>query len=78
MEFMPKRIASMSCWSVFIWVSLRVTYNANLFLLGVPVQTSPRHVHVPTQNANYLAAMQEGMIEPIDEAIEALGRGREP
>lgn len=54
------------------------TYSAKLFLIGVPVHTSPRHVQVPAQNATYLVAMQEGMFALVDEAIEALGRARAP
>jgi hypothetical protein len=48
------------------------TYNAKLFLVGVPVHTSPRHVEVPAKNLQLLARMQEGMLEPIDQAIKAL------
>lgn len=49
------------------------TYNAKLFLVGLPVDTGHRHVHVPAKNARMLAAMQEGMLQPIDQAIKALG-----
>ena len=52
------------------YLSLR-TYNAKLFLVGVPVETSPRHVQVPAKNIAMLAKMQEGVIDPIDEAINA-------
>lgn len=52
------------------------TYNAKLFLLGVPVNTSPRHAKVPAENCTALADLQEVMIGPIDEAIEALTRAR--
>ncbi len=55
------------------YLSLR-TYNAKLFLVGVPVPTSPRHVQVPAENLPLLAAMQEGLIDPIDQAIEVLKR----
>jgi len=53
------------------YLSLR-TYNAKLFLVGVPVDTSPRHVEVPAKNFPLLAAMQEGLLGPIDQAIEVL------
>ncbi len=53
------------------YLSLR-TYDAKLFLVGVPVPTSPRHVEVPAKNFPLLAAMQEGLIGPIDQAIEVL------
>ena len=55
------------------YLSLR-TYNAKLFLVGVPVHTSPRHVQVPAKNFPLLARMQEGLIGPIDQAIEVLER----
>ena len=53
------------------YLSLR-TYNAKLFLVGVPVDTSPRHVEVPAKNFPLLAAMQQGLLGPIDQAIEVL------
>lgn len=55
------------------YLALR-TYDAKLFLVGVPVDTSPRHVQVPAENFPLLAGMQEGLIDPIDQAIEALKR----
>ena len=55
------------------YLALR-TYNAKLFLVGVPVDTSPRHVEVPAKNFPLLAAMQEGLLGPIDQAIEVLKR----
>ena len=55
------------------YLSLR-TYNAKLFLVGAPVETSPRHVEVPAENIPLLTGMQEGLIGPIDQAIEALKR----
>ncbi len=48
------------------------TYTARLFLVGVPVRTSPRHAQVPARNAGLPAGVQEGMLEPIDQAIETL------
>jgi len=57
-------------------LSLR-TYNAKLFLVGVPVHTSPRHVQVPAKNFPLLAKMQESFIGPIEEAIEVLERARD-
>jgi hypothetical protein len=48
------------------------TYNAKLFLVGAPVHTSPRHVEVPAKNFKLLAAIQERVLEPVDQAIEAL------
>jgi hypothetical protein len=48
------------------------TYNAKLFLIGLPVHTSPRHVHVPAKNALALAGMQEAMVEPVEKAVKAL------
>ena len=55
------------------YLALR-TYNAKLFLVGVPVHTSPRHVQVPAKNFPLLAGIQEGLIGPIDQAIEVLER----
>ena len=55
------------------YLSLR-TYNAKLFLVGVPVDTSPRNVDVPAKNIPLLIAMQESFVGPIDQAIEALER----
>ena len=57
------------------YLTLR-TYNGKLFLLGIPVHTSPRHVEVPANNAKALAQMQENLVEPIDEAIASLKRPR--
>ncbi len=53
------------------------TYNAKLFLVGVPVHTSPRHVQVPAKNFPLLAGMQENLIGPLDEAIEVMERARD-
>ena len=51
------------------------TYNAKLFLVGVPTETSPRHVHVPAEHLKMLAAMMEEVIKPIDAAINSLQDG---
>jgi hypothetical protein len=48
------------------------TYNANLFMLGEPVQASTRLIQVPSTHTGMLVAMQEGVLKPIDEAIKAL------
>ncbi len=59
--------------SKVMWAYLSLeTYNAKLFLIGVPVHTGPRHVQVPAKNLQLLTGMQEGMLEPIDQAIKAL------
>lgn len=56
-----------------MWAYLSLqTYNADLFLIGVPVHTSPRQVQIPAKNLQLLAAKQQGMLEPIDQAIKAL------
>ena len=52
------------------------TYNAKLFLVGVPTHTSPRHVNVPAMNVEMLGKMQESFIGPIDQAIASLKRAR--
>ena len=52
------------------------TFDAKLFLIGVPVPTSPRHVNVPGSNLPILAGMQESVLGPIDEAIGALEKSR--
>ncbi len=51
------------------------TYNANLFLVGVPPQTGPRNVDVPANNRKMLAAFMEAAIAPIVTAIDALQDG---
>jgi len=48
------------------------TYNAKLFVLGMPVDTTPRHVKVTTSNLQTLAGIQERLLGPLDEAIKAL------
>lgn len=55
------------------YLTLR-TYNAKLYLLGVPVKTSDRHVQVPAENLEAVAGMQENLIGPLDEAIEVMER----
>ncbi len=52
------------------------TLNAKLFLLGVPVPTSPRHVDVPGANLQMLAQMQESVVPLVDVAIDALEKAR--
>ena len=51
-------------------------FYSKLFLLGVPVSTSPGHVSVPSTNLQFLARMQESVLGPIDEAIGALEKSR--
>lgn len=53
------------------YLSLR-TSNAKLFLLGVPTETSDRHVQVPAENVVMLAGMLENLLGPVDEAIEIM------
>jgi hypothetical protein len=53
------------------------TYNAKLFLLGVPPDTSDRHVEIPVERVEALALLQGTLIGPIDEAIEAMEGARD-
>ena len=59
---------------MYAYLTLR-TYNAKLFLIGVPVESNSRHVKIPAQNLKVLAAMFEKLLEPIDQAIHAMGLG---
>ena len=61
---------------MYAYLSLR-SYNAKLFLVGVPTHTSPRHVEVPAKNAPLLRAMQESRVGPLDEAIDVMERARD-
>lgn len=60
---------------MYAYLDLR-TYNAKLFVIGVPLPTGDRHVRVPIENFPALAGMQEALIGPIDEAIEIMERAR--
>lgn len=48
------------------------SYTANLFLIGVPPQTTSRHVQVPGKNLKLLPGMHRQLLAPIDEALGAL------
>ena len=48
-----------------------------LFLVGVPPHTGDRHVQVLAKNGPLLSGMQESLIGPIDEAIDAMERSRD-
>ncbi len=61
---------------MFAYLSMR-TYNAKLFLVGVPPHTGERHVEVPAENGALLSGMQKGLISPIDEAIGVMERARD-
>jgi hypothetical protein len=61
---------------MYAYLSLR-TYNAQLFLVGVPPHTGDRHVQVPVENAQRLARLLEGRVGPIEEAIAVLERARD-
>lgn len=61
---------------MYAYLSLR-TYNAQLFLVGVPPHTGDRHVQVPVENAQRLAGLLEGRVGPIEEAIAVLERARD-
>ena len=52
------------------------TLDAKLFLLGVPVPTSPRHVDVPGTNLRAVAQMQESVVPLVEAAIDALKMAR--
>lgn len=60
---------------MFAYLSLR-TFNAKLFLIGVPVHTSDRHVQVPAKNSELLSGLYKSLIDPVNEAIQALERER--
>lgn len=53
-----------------------LTYNANLFFIGTPDTTSPRHVRVPPDKVNWLMRIQKNLLEPIDQAINVLEKGQ--
>jgi hypothetical protein len=61
---------------MYAYLSLR-TYDAKLFLIGVPPHTGDRHVQVPANNAPLLFGMLEHLIGPIEEAIGVLERARD-
>lgn len=61
---------------MFAYLSLR-QYYANLFLIGVPPDTGDRHVNVPPTHFSLLTGMQDGLIGPIDEAIQAMESARD-
>ena len=52
------------------------TYTARLFLIGVPPDTSPRHVQVPPENLQRLVTEFEAAIPLIEQARKALERAR--
>ncbi len=53
------------------------TYTARLFLIGVPPDTSPRHVQVPPEKLGRLKAEMEAAIPIIEQAREVLERARD-
>ena len=53
------------------------TYQARLFLIGVPPDTSPRHVQVPPENIQRLVNEIGAAIPLIEQAREALERARD-
>ena len=53
------------------------TYNAKLFLIGVPPHTGGRNVEIPAESGLYLSELLKVMIGPIDEAIEVMERTRD-
>ena len=53
---------------MYAYLTLR-TYNAKLFLIGVPTQTSERHVKIPATNIPLLTWMYKGLLDPINQAI---------
>jgi hypothetical protein len=61
---------------MYAYLSLR-TYNAQLFLIGVPPHTGDRHVQVPAKNAQLLSEMQKSLIGPIEEALTVLEHARD-
>ncbi len=61
---------------MFAYLSLR-TYNAKLFLVGVPVETSDRHVNVPPQHGPTLSGMLKELIGAVDEAIKVMERAHD-
>lgn len=74
-SFLP-RIGLLSKGEVHkvMWAYLSLQqYNADLLLMGEPAHKSPRHVMVSGKRSlQLLAAKQQGMLEPIDQAIKAL------
>lgn len=58
------------------YLSLR-TYYAKLFLIGEPPHTGDRNVQIPPENIPLLTGIQEGLIEPIDEAIKIMEHARD-
>ena len=61
---------------MYAYLSLR-TYNAKLFLIGVPPATGDRHVDVPAENVPVLSGILKELIGPIDEAIQVMERARD-
>ena len=61
---------------MFAYLSLR-TYNAKLFLIGVPPHTGDRHVNVPAKNIEMLVQLLESLIGPVDKAIEVMESARD-
>jgi hypothetical protein len=57
------------------YLTLR-TFHAKLFLIGVPVHTGDHHVRVPIKNAPLLAGMFKNLLDPINDAIQAMESAR--
>ena len=53
------------------------TYTAALLLQSRPLETDVRHVPIPSQMGPMLIEMQESLIGPLNEAIDALERARD-
>lgn len=56
---------------MFAYLSLR-TYYAKLFIIGEPPHTGDRNVQIPPENLSLLTGIQDGLVEPIDEAIKVM------
>jgi len=53
------------------------TLGSALFLIGTPIQTSPRYVKVAAKDFPSWQSLEKSTIKPITEAIETLEKARE-
>ncbi|HZL61467.1 MAG TPA: hypothetical protein VFC32_04120 [Pseudolabrys sp.] len=60
---------------MYAYLTLR-TYNAKLFLIGVPTHTSERHVKIPAPNIPLLIGMYKGLLDPMNQAIQVMEQFR--
>jgi hypothetical protein len=58
------------------YLTLR-TYHTALLFMGTPLAPNSRHIRVPVEYSQGLAALLDGLIGPIDEAVGTMERARD-